>query len=170
MLQIGNTLGKLPSQRLKPEIVGLKRKLTGKLTPASVSAPPDWKGQEVLVTLVIGKLRLHVQGYVDKEDFFISPLKHEDVILEAPWFDVNSAGSTIPVVPTQVFDKVIKGSISCYMVFVKESKEGAGVLKELCSETKEESKLYELLNEIQDVFTDGIPSKLPSTRGQDVIP
>ncbi|MCO5614610.1 hypothetical protein L7F22_068894 [Adiantum nelumboides] len=43
MLQIGNTLGKLPSQRLKPEIAGLKRKLTGKLTPASVSAPPDWK-------------------------------------------------------------------------------------------------------------------------------
>ncbi|MCO5604259.1 hypothetical protein L7F22_058422 [Adiantum nelumboides] len=89
-----------------------------------------FKGQEVSVTPLIGKLRLHVQGYVDKEDFFISPLKHEDVILGAPWFncmaanmkflerkvlfsyrgkeitlDVNSAGSTIPVVPTQVSDK-----------------------------------------------------------------
>ena len=45
-----------------------------------------FKGQEVPVTPSIGKLRFHVQNYVDKEDFFISPLKHEDVILGAPWF------------------------------------------------------------------------------------
>ncbi|MCO5552258.1 hypothetical protein L7F22_005770 [Adiantum nelumboides] len=44
-------------------------------------------GQDASVTPLIGKLRLHIQGYVDKEDFFISPLKHEDVILGAPWFD-----------------------------------------------------------------------------------
>ena len=46
-----------------------------------------FKEQEVSVTPLIGKLRLHVQSYVDKEDFFISPLKHQDVILGAPWFD-----------------------------------------------------------------------------------
>ena len=44
-----------------------------------------FKGQEVSVSPLIGKLRLHFQGYVDKEDFYISPLKHEDVILGAPW-------------------------------------------------------------------------------------
>ena len=40
----------------------------------------------ILVTPLIGKLCLHVQGYVDQEDFFISPLKHQDVLLGAPWF------------------------------------------------------------------------------------
>ncbi|MCO5605998.1 hypothetical protein L7F22_060184 [Adiantum nelumboides] len=39
------------------------------------------------VSSLILQLRLLIQGYVDKEDFFISPLKHEDVILGAPWFD-----------------------------------------------------------------------------------
>ena len=33
-----------------------------------------FEGQEVLVTLLIEKLRIHIQAYVDKEDFFISPL------------------------------------------------------------------------------------------------
>ncbi|MCO5550002.1 hypothetical protein L7F22_003479 [Adiantum nelumboides] len=90
-------------------------------------------GQDVSVTPLIGKLRLHIQGYVDKEDFFISPLKHEDVILGAPWFDCLAAsikfperkisfnfrekdmyinaqesGSTIPLVNDQDFDKSIK--------------------------------------------------------------
>ena len=31
-----------------------------------------FKGQEVSITPLIGKLRLHIQGYVDKEDFYIS--------------------------------------------------------------------------------------------------
>ena len=52
-----------------------------------LSADAAFKGHEVSVTPLIGKLRLHVQSYVDKDDFFISPLKHEDVILGAPWFD-----------------------------------------------------------------------------------
>ncbi|MCO5551037.1 hypothetical protein L7F22_004533 [Adiantum nelumboides] len=42
---------------------------------------------DTLVIPLIGKLRLHVQGYVDKEDFLISSLKNEDVLLGAPWFD-----------------------------------------------------------------------------------
>ncbi|MCO5572395.1 hypothetical protein L7F22_026149 [Adiantum nelumboides] len=53
-------------------------------------------GQDVSVTPLIGKLRLHIQGYEDKEDFFISPLKHEDVILGAPWFDCLSASIKFP--------------------------------------------------------------------------
>ncbi|MCO5580854.1 hypothetical protein L7F22_034727 [Adiantum nelumboides] len=53
-------------------------------------------GQDASVTPLIGKLRLHIQGYVDKEDFFISPLKHEDVILGAPWFDRLPASIKFP--------------------------------------------------------------------------
>ncbi|MCO5562209.1 hypothetical protein L7F22_015835 [Adiantum nelumboides] len=48
-------------------------------------------GQDVLVTPLIGKLRLHIQGYVNKEDFVISLLKHKDVILGAPWFGCMAA-------------------------------------------------------------------------------
>ena len=33
-----------------------------------------------LVDPLIGNLRLYIQGYVDQEDFFISPLKHQDVL------------------------------------------------------------------------------------------
>ncbi|MCO5605181.1 hypothetical protein L7F22_059361 [Adiantum nelumboides] len=52
--------------------------------------------QDVSVIPLIGKLRLHIQGYVDKEDFFISFLKHEDVILGAPWFDRLAASIKFP--------------------------------------------------------------------------
>ena len=54
------------------------------------------KGQEVSVTPLIGKLRLHIQGYVDKEDFYVSPLKHKDVILGEPWFDCVQANMKFP--------------------------------------------------------------------------
>ncbi|MCO5577903.1 hypothetical protein L7F22_031738 [Adiantum nelumboides] len=53
------------------------------------------------------------------------------------------------------------------MVFVKWSKEGACTLNESCSETKEESKMFDLLKEFQDVFTDESPNELPPTSGQD---
>ena len=33
---------------------------------------------------------------MDKEDFFISPLKHEDVIIVAPWFDYMAATMKFP--------------------------------------------------------------------------
>ena len=68
---------------------------------------------------------------------------------------------------TQAFDKVMKSSLSCYMVFVKESKEDACVLKEVRSETREDLELSNFLNEFQDVFTDDIPSEIPPKRGQD---
>ncbi|MCO5598319.1 hypothetical protein L7F22_052412 [Adiantum nelumboides] len=103
-------------------------------------------GQNVSVTPLIGKLRLHIQGYVDKENFFISPLKHEDVILGASWLDrlaasikfpkrkisfkfrekdmyinAQESSSTIPIVNNQVFYKLIKRYVFAYMIFVKDS-------------------------------------------------
>ena len=61
-----------------------------------IKADGAFQGQEVSVTPLIGKLRLHIQSYVDKEDFFISPLKHKDVILGAPWFDHLSVTMKFP--------------------------------------------------------------------------
>ena len=81
--------------------------------------------------------------------------------------DVNSAGNTIPLVSTQVLDKLMKNSVSCYMVFVKESSNDECVLKDTKYETKEELELANFLNEFQDVFTNDIPRELPPKRGED---
>ncbi|MCO5563266.1 hypothetical protein L7F22_016903 [Adiantum nelumboides] len=62
----------------------------------AMKADAAFIGQDASVTPLIGKLRLHIQGYVDKEDFFISPLKHEDVILGASWFDRLAASIKFP--------------------------------------------------------------------------
>ena len=42
----------------------------------AMDAKGAFVGQKVLITLLIGKLRINVQGYVDRKDFFISPLQH----------------------------------------------------------------------------------------------
>ncbi|MCO5557233.1 hypothetical protein L7F22_010794 [Adiantum nelumboides] len=149
-------------------------------------------GQDASVTPLIGKLRLHIQGYVDKEDFFISPLKHEDVILGAPWFDCLAAsikfperrisfkfreknmyidaqesGNTIPLVHTHAFDKSIKSSISVYMIFVKDSLSDVNKTQMNESGSKEDLELSKFLNQFQDVFIDDIPGELPPKRGDD---
>ncbi|MCO5560870.1 hypothetical protein L7F22_014490 [Adiantum nelumboides] len=149
-------------------------------------------GQDVSVTPLIGKLRLHIQGYVDKEDFFISPLKHEDVILGAPWFDrlaasiklperrisfkfreknmyidAQESGNTIPLVHTHAFDKSIKSSISVYMIFVKDFLSDVNKTQVNESGSKEDLELSKFLNQFQDVFIDDIPGELPPKRGDD---
>ena len=53
-------------------------------------------GKKVLITPLTGKLRIHVQGYVDREDFFISPLQHQDVLLGMPWFHRMRAKISVP--------------------------------------------------------------------------
>ncbi|MCO5582661.1 hypothetical protein L7F22_036559 [Adiantum nelumboides] len=149
-------------------------------------------GQGVSVTPLIGKLRFHIQGYVDKEDFFISPLKHEDVILGAPWFDrlatsikflerkisfkfrekdmyinAQELGSTIPLVNDQAFDKSIKSSIFAYMIFVKDSLNGVNETQVNESGIQEDLELSNFLNQFQDVFIDDIPEELPPKREDD---
>ncbi|MCO5609714.1 hypothetical protein L7F22_063946 [Adiantum nelumboides] len=140
----------------------------------------------------IGELRLHIQGYVDKEDFFISPLKHEDVILGAPWFDCLAASinflerkisfkfmekvmyinaqessSSIPVVNDQAFDKSIKSSISAYMIFVKDSLNGVDETQVNENGMQVNLELSNFLNQFQDVFIDDIPRELPPKSGDD---
>ena len=61
---------------------------TEELGPA-LEAHGAFKGQEVPVTPLADKLRLHVQDYMDNKEFFASPLVHKDVILSTPWFHKN---------------------------------------------------------------------------------
>ncbi|MCO5582857.1 hypothetical protein L7F22_036758 [Adiantum nelumboides] len=149
-------------------------------------------GQDVYVTPLIGKLRLHIQGYVDKEGFFTSPLKHEDVILGAPWFDrlaasikfperkisfkfrqkdmyifAQESGSSIPLVNDQDFEKSIKSSIFAYMIFVKDSLSDVNKTQLNESGMHEDLELSKFLNQFQDVFIDDIPGELPPKRGDD---
>ena len=35
---------------------------------------------------MIGKLRLHINSFLDSEDFYVSPLQTQDVTLGSPWF------------------------------------------------------------------------------------
>ncbi|MCO5563769.1 hypothetical protein L7F22_017416 [Adiantum nelumboides] len=158
----------------------------------AMKADGAFVGQDASVTPLIGKLRLHIQGYVDKEDFFISPLKHEDVILGALWFDrlaasikfperrisfkfreknmyidAQESGNTIPLVHTHAFDKSIKSSISVYMIFVKDSLSDVNKTQVNESGSKEDLELSKFLNQFQDVFIDDIPGELPPKRGDD---
>ncbi|MCO5551366.1 hypothetical protein L7F22_004868 [Adiantum nelumboides] len=158
----------------------------------AMKADGAFVGQDASVTPLIGKLRLHIQGYVDKEDFFISPLKHEDVILGAPWFDrlaasikfperrisfkfreknmyidAQESGNTIPLVHTHAFDKSIKSSISVYMIFVKDSLNDVNKTQVNESGSKEDLELSKFLNQFQDVFIGDIPGELPPKRGDD---
>ena len=118
---------------------------TDELGPA-LEACGAFKGQEVPVTPLIGKLRLHVQGYTDNEEFFISPLGNKDVILGAPWFHrvyaklefpsrvitistrdreikirTEAKAQTIPIVSSNSVQKLMKSSLFAYMIFVQSS-------------------------------------------------
>ena len=86
-----------------------------------------------------------LQNYVDQEEFYISPLSSEDVILGAPWFHRMAAklefpsriisfnhrnrdisimtedrGNTIPLVSHASLQKSIKKSLFAYLIFVND--------------------------------------------------
>ncbi|MCO5604577.1 hypothetical protein L7F22_058745 [Adiantum nelumboides] len=150
----------------------------------ALEASGAFKGQYVPVTPLTGKLRVHVQGYVDQEEFCISPLATEDVILGAPWFhrlaavleyptrtisfkfrnrDINihteDRGSTIPIVSHANLQKSMKPNLFAYMIFAQESKQ-----HELSIEQKDNQ---EFLNSFKDCFADEIPNDLPPSHGED---
>ncbi|MCO5564104.1 hypothetical protein L7F22_017760 [Adiantum nelumboides] len=120
------------------EKLGIK---VGKMGPA-LEAKGAFKGQEVAVTPLIGKLRVHVQSFVEAEEFYVAPLESHDVILGVPWFHRKHAklifperlitlshkgkdivirthkkGDTIPLVNHIAFEKSMKSSLSSYMIF-----------------------------------------------------
>ena len=115
------------------------------MSGSSLNAKRAFQGQEVPVTLVIGKLHFHINNYSGSEDFFVSPLQTQDVILGAPWFhrvyarlkfpeklvtishsgrdftfQASSKGNTIPLVTNDALKKVIKKSAFVYLIYVKD--------------------------------------------------
>ncbi|MCO5597982.1 hypothetical protein L7F22_052071 [Adiantum nelumboides] len=102
-------------------------------------------GHSEAVTPIIGKLRLHIQSYVDAEEFYIMLLKGCDVLLGIPWMfrvqrimdlynkkitvqskgtthilDVKLKGESIPTVSTSTITSVMKKHLSAYLVFAHE--------------------------------------------------
>ena len=57
--------------------LGIKAEELGR----ALDAEQIFQGEFVPVTPLIGKLRIHIQEYVDQEDFLISPLRYYDVVL-----------------------------------------------------------------------------------------
>ncbi|MCO5586253.1 hypothetical protein L7F22_040192 [Adiantum nelumboides] len=121
-------------------------------------------GQDASVTPLIGKLRLHIQGYVNKEDFFISSVKHEDVILGAPWFDRMVASIKFP--ERRISFKFREKNM---YIDAQESGSLSDVNKTQVNESgsQEDLELSKFLNQFQDVFIDDIPGELPPKRGDD---
>ena len=108
------------------------------------------------------------------------------MILGAPWFDrvsatmkfperhilfhfrgkamvlnVKATGNTIPYVNNSIMAKAIKSSLSCYLIFVKESPKDSNTNHVTYHETQEETEFSNFLHEFQDIFTDDIPRDLP---------
>ncbi|MCO5546973.1 hypothetical protein L7F22_000412 [Adiantum nelumboides] len=69
---------------ISPELaskLGIKPEEMGYTAEAGLACP----GHTKAMTPIIGKLRLHIQSYVDAEEFYIMPLDGCDVLLGIPW-------------------------------------------------------------------------------------
>ncbi|MCO5557784.1 hypothetical protein L7F22_011355 [Adiantum nelumboides] len=102
-------------------------------------------GHTEAVSPIIGKLRLHIQSYVDVEEFYIMPLDRCDVLLGIPWLfcvqgimdaynkkitvqsrgktlilDVNLKGESIPTISASASTSVMKKHLSACLVFARE--------------------------------------------------
>ena len=69
---------------ISPELaikLGIKTEEMGYTIEAGLACP----GHSESVTPILGKLRLHIQSYVDGEEFYIMPLVGYDVLLGMPW-------------------------------------------------------------------------------------
>ncbi|MCO5614749.1 hypothetical protein L7F22_069033 [Adiantum nelumboides] len=151
----------------------------------AVLAAPD---RDVAITPVIGKLRLHCQGYLGHEDFYIMPLEGCDVHLGIPWYHKNNAvvnyrarkatlttekgrsivldiklkGKSAPIVSASAISKLMKTSLFVYSIFVKEvSDEDRTNMSTLDTERQD------FLHAHADCFSEGLPGQLPPVRLED---
>ena len=154
-----------------------------------INAEGAFVGQKVPVTPLIRKICIHVQGYVDREDLFISPLQHQDVLLGMPWFHrmiaklslpdrvisfqhddqevklrVDEKGHTIPLVSHVSIHKAIKSAAFAYMVYVKDTSLNSSS-SNLSNLSQDEINQKVFLDEYASCFTDSIPGELPSFKG-----
>ncbi|MCO5597481.1 hypothetical protein L7F22_051559 [Adiantum nelumboides] len=129
---------------ISPELasrLGIRSEEMGYTAEAGLACP----GHTEAVTPIIGKLRLHIQSYVDAEEFYIMPLDGCDVLLGIPWLfrvqgildaynkkitvqsrgktlilDVKLKGESIPTVSASAISSVMKKHLSAYLVFARE--------------------------------------------------
>lgn len=170
---------------ISPEVVaklGIRPEEMGPGMEASLAAP----GKEVAITPLIGKLRLHVQGYVGQEDFYIMPLEGCDVLLGMPWhhkndvkvaarekklyfthkgrdivIDVKLKGESVPVVSACAVSKLMKSNLSAYLVFVKEQQEDSAHVSELDKDRRD------FLLQYSDCFSESLPGEFAPKRPED---
>ncbi|MCO5598239.1 hypothetical protein L7F22_052331 [Adiantum nelumboides] len=128
---------------ISPELasrLGIRSEEMGYTAEAGLACP----GHTEVVTPIIGKLRLHIQSYVDAEEFYIMPLDGCDVLLGIPWLfrvqgildaynkkitvqsrgktlilDVKLKGESIPTVSASAISSVMKKHLSAYLVFAR---------------------------------------------------
>ncbi|MCO5610812.1 hypothetical protein L7F22_065053 [Adiantum nelumboides] len=163
--------------------MGIKTNEMGPAYTASMAAPRH----EVVVTPLIGKLRLHIHGYVGHEEFFIMPLEGCDVLLGMPWFynhkevlenfnkkitlenrgrkivlDVKLKGESIPLVSALAVPRLMKQHISAYLIYVKEKDE-----TESSNLSSLDVSRRAFLDEYADCFSGALPGQLPHERPED---
>ena len=144
-------------------------------------------GHSESVTPILGKLRLHIQSYVDAEEFYIMPLEGCDVLLGMPGLyrlhgvldsfkktitlehrgkthvlDVKLKGESVPVVSASAITSVIKNHLSAYLIFARDVKE----LNESNLSVLDKDR-SEFLSQFSDCFSDSLPSQLPPERSED---
>ncbi|MCO5596399.1 hypothetical protein L7F22_050460 [Adiantum nelumboides] len=171
---------------ISPELasrLGIRSEEIGYTVEAGLACP----GYTEAVTPIIGKLRLHIQSYVDAEEFYIMPLDGCDVLLGIPWLfrvqgildaynkkitvqsrgktlilDVKLKGESIPTVSASAISSVMKKHLSAYLIFAREVSD--------CDESNlsvldKERSMF--LQQYSDCFSDSLPSQLPPERLED---
>ncbi|MCO5602145.1 hypothetical protein L7F22_056273 [Adiantum nelumboides] len=170
---------------ISPELaskLGIHVEEMGMIGEAGLACP----GHSEAVTPILGKLRLHIQNYVDAEEFHIMPLQDCHVLLGIPWcyrlhavvdtfhkkitlvhrgkthvLDVKLKGESVPVVSAFAISSVIKNHLSAYLVFAKEVHEVESNLSKL------DKDRAAFLNGFNDCFSDSLPDELPPERLED---
>ncbi|MCO5557111.1 hypothetical protein L7F22_010667 [Adiantum nelumboides] len=163
--------------------MGIKTDEMGLAYTASMAAP----GHEVAVMPLIGKLRLHIQGYVGHEEIYIMPLEGCDVLLGISWFynhkavldsfnktitleircrkivlDVKLKGESVPLVSASAVPRLMKQHISTYLIYVKEKDE-----TESSNLSSLDVSRRAFLDDYANCFLEALPGQLPLERPED---
>ncbi|MCO5556370.1 hypothetical protein L7F22_009918 [Adiantum nelumboides] len=166
-----------------PKKMGIKTDEMGLAYTASMAT----SGHEVAATPLIEKLRLHIQGYVGHEDFYIMPLEGCDVLLGMPWFynhkaildsfnktvaleikgrkivlDGKLKGKSVPLVSASIVPRLMKQYIFAYLIYVKERDE-----TESSNLSSLDVSRRAFLHKYGDCFLEALPGQLPPKRPED---
>lgn len=171
---------------ISPEFVatlGIRADEMGYTAEAGLACPSHLES----LTFILGKLRLHIQAYVDAEEFYVMSLGGSDVLLGIPWMykvhgvmdtfsktltlehrektlilDVKLKGERVHVVSASGITSVIKNHLYAYLIFARDLKElNESNLSMLVRDRSE------FLSSFSDVFSDSLPSQLPPVRSED---